>query len=346
MALSWPDDYYLPAIAISDWTPGIDPRFYHMKFRQIEGIRKMYNERAVACGHSEMAAYTTPLLRAASDINTLRTNVEGVLTHYLDHVNAYPDGDIEGSTDATLTHWTKANILAAAGVGVGGDWTKVPARDGGPTGGALVGGGTLKCYREHINELYSVLQLLQYVDIGCTNASMYFKFASGFGADCDAAKNNTLSDWQSESWAVYALNAYITAYSGNRYSGTPGPNEYEGAADNLRGKLSYDLTRFSSLGSTIKIYLWLTGHENASRFYSTGGGPPYAPHNQAKETWGLWADADPVIGTAGQTKVVTGSDQFFPWQDSCPVGGDPDYYGWFLDNGNSVIIAQPAFDYP
>jgi len=343
--MAWPEDYFLPAKCPRVDTPITgDLRFYRRVFEQVEGCRLIVNEKAVECGLPEIAAYTEPKKFDAAMINELRAKAEACMGYCLNE-SVHPDGDISGvvrphtvmqCTGVGYTMWTKAAILNYLGLGVGGDWTRMPARNiwGKPaSGGTLLRGDPP--FREHVNEILSVCNALNYlVAFAATGPSAGRLYPGGSGVSCDDAKSQAEIGWAAQAWAdrEWSLQGIGKRSSEGYYPPPSGYTPYIVRLDNQRGKLTHDFSA-QSAGTTGKVYLTLMPDFWS---YMTFGGDP--PHAEGAYTWGEWVNgtASLIFGDVWMSPYIDESDTKALWIDNCPTYPNVAGYTWWVMNFQSI----------
>lgn len=346
--MAFPADYFLPAkTGFTEAVTG-DIRFFQTMFEQIDGIRLMCNERGSYVNNGlTISPYTEPFAINAAFINALRGNVEAAISgnhgtmHYINTV-LNPSGDLNGTTSATApTTWTKAAIFAALGIGVGGDWTRIPARNPfglSASGGALVRGDLL--YKEHINEMFQFLGMLTYISIPATRNNVAGRSgdSGAAGAVCATEKSQATASWNASSFSGSGTGDF-RKYAYSPKSGIPGI--FNMTLSSQRAKINTNLS-FIPSGSA-KLYLQLTYPPVLD------GGPvtfgQTRPHAGAVDTYQEWTGASLIVGSDFTTGYVTESDTiplFDSPTDTCPV--DASQVGWLCNAAQT--IALPTFTYP
>lgn len=362
--MTWPDDNFLPAKSvIDDSPPGSDIRFYQNLFEQLEGLRLMINERRVLTGYSIIPAFTEPVSRKGTTgaiyaINTLRVYAEqcirqngsGIL--FFLNTDVHPSGDIEDAT--TLTYWTKATIFSSLGIGVGGDWTRIPARN--PWGKSASSGNLARgdvLYKEHVNEIYQFIHVLRYFTISGTQVDRIERQTDTVvQPDITSAASAALAHYPTTSWGQYDWESPLGSWNTTPISFTSigtiglamekiyrtlGPVASIGAC---RGKLQFNLSGYT--GATAKIYLQVAKNLFGLISYELGGNSPVA----ITSGWHYYIDATP--GSIYTTPYVSEAESTTPTvPDDPPLPPPTDIskgIGWRISDQTCVV--SPAFLYP
>lgn len=201
--MAWADSY-LPALsALDDSPPGSDIRFFRPIREQVDALREAINRRAIcvwaqpSLGYLEIPAWSgPPLVVSASQINDCRNMVKLMMEDYgtsgsasgdiqrrfLD-TSIYPYGDIEGHDPGDPPYVSKfpaeaitlAGLKASIPIGDGADFTNIPARN--TWGLSAAYAQTLSAntprFKEHLNELHSLMLAMPYAIFGSSNFKGY-----------------------------------------------------------------------------------------------------------------------------------------------------------------------------
>lgn len=324
--MAFPADNFLPALSVID-DGGGSTKFYRPCIEQLQGLRLIINERAVACGQSELAAVSTPLQLSNSTIRSFQSKIEACLQYYLNS-SIHSTGSIEGL--ASYTVWTLPTILAAASVGYndgsGLKWTGIPSRNSWGLSPAIwpdpLSQHEIPFFKEHVNEMLSVANLLKYLIVTPTFVyTLTQRQGLAFGGTCASRKADAITAWNAASWTGSGSGVYKYANTGS-----PGVSPNSARVVNKRAKVQYDLS--GVLNGTVQIYFKL-GLPPIVQFavgIRTFG--QTRPTSSAQDTWGVWGTGGMVVGSLQTSSYITESDTIpvFPASLDCLTNEKTD--GW------------------
>jgi hypothetical protein len=305
-----PADYFLPALSFLDDGPLPSSAEEHLIiFEQLDAIQKMIRARQSLCALTQTALITDPKARLASTINTMRTDIMACATGFL-NTNLIPDGDLEGET--SYSAWTAGSLSTStlfqkAFPGKTG-WTRIPSRNPfslSASVGNLAVGDVI--YKEHINDLLTVLQLQRYWIPGyrekdiVTTAQAIFKTIERDSATGNLVDtyDNVVADWVANGWtddfdqpayASFGFADLFRIFSWNSSSGHI-------TLSNLRGKVYLDLRRATS--GTPHLYF---------KFTSPGVFGQDRINSAAEGVYSEWTAPTLTIGDENTTGYLDYSD--------------------------------------
>lgn len=280
-------------------------------------------------------------------INTLRSGLETALGGFL-NTNVHAGGDLQGFGSRTLVTWTKATVLAAAGVG-GTDgfgnrnWTNIPPADQGGDAwdlahfsgqiyGSTVPGG-IKLYDVWLNELAAVCRkltcaarrLTTIAEINGPNFATEVRSSHNsfnfFFDSCSEAVGYANTKWDEDIWSAPSGTLY------NRYfEYFNGLQSYGAFLDNTRGRIYADLSALTGQAAPYAYF-----HKWDEDDYLSPDG--FTGNN----TWQPLAAA--TVGSTYQSQILGGTKAALT--GTCPLGGGS--RGWWI--ADHLYVHTPIFNY-